>query len=226
MIIIEVCILQVFVRTQKTTRRGELPRILRFCAKHRYQRRNESAGWGRRSVFCCNSNIIGICIVDATRIHHNRFNLTRALYCGGCCGGKHGCGAGLSASARTHVRNRIIPPKFLHLRIHRGHRHRRRHHISRTCRGQRDGINAAIIDNPSLNHRLDRCGGIRRKGTRRDGCRYGRIRYEGRVVRDGDHDRIFTRRGKFQMRTRSERPREVCSNTCDDIGARRCCYRA
>ena len=197
---------------------------MRFCAEHRHQRCVYGAAWGRRSVNGCNGDRIGICKVDATRIHHNRFNLSGTLHHCGCRGEKYGLGAALRASTRTHVRDRIIPPEFLHFRICRGHRNRRRHHISGARRGQRDGINAAIIDNRPLNHRLDRCGGKRRKGTCRDGCRYGRICYEGSIVRDGLNDDIFTRRGKFHMRTHSKRPCEICSNACDDGAVRRCRY--
>ena len=224
MIIIEICILQVFVRTQETASRGKLPRVLRFCAKHRHQRCVYGVAWGRRSVNCRNDDRIGICKVDATRIHHNRFNLSGALYHCGCRGEKYGRSAAGRAGTRTHVRNRIIPPEFLHFRICRGHRNRRRHHISCARRGQRDGINAAISDSRPLNHRLDRCGGKRRKGTCRDGCRYGRICYEGSIVRDGLNDYIFTRSGKFYMRAHSKRPCEICSNTCDDGAVRRCRY--
>ena len=197
---------------------------MRFCAKHRHQRCAYGIAWGRRSVNCRNDDRIGVCKVDATRIHHNRFNLSSTLYHGGCRGEKDGCGGAIRASTRTHVCGRIIPPEFLHFRIHRGHRNRRRHHISCARRSQRDGINAAIIDNSPLNHRLDRCGGKRCKGTRRDGCRYGRICYEGSIVRDGLNDYIFTRRGKFHMRAHSKRPCEICSITRDDGACCRCRY--
>ena len=178
MIIIEICILQVFVRTQKTARRGKLPLVLRFCAENRHQRCVYGVAWGRRSVNCRNDDRIGICKVDATRIHHNRFNLSGALYHCGCRGEKYGRSAAISASTRTHVRDRIIPPERMHFRICRGHRNRWRHYISGARRGQRDGINAAISDSRPFNHRLDRCGGKRRKDIRCDGCRYGRICYE------------------------------------------------
>ena len=178
MIIIEICILQIFVRTQKAASRGKLPRVLRFCTKHRQQRCVYGAAWGRRSVNCRNDDRIGICKVDATRIHHNRFNLSGTLYHCDCRGEKYGRSAAIRASTRTHVRNRIIPPECLHFRICRRHCNRRRHHISGARRGQCDGFNGAVIDNPSLNHRLNRCGGKRRKGIRCDGCRYGRICYE------------------------------------------------
>ena len=175
MIIIKIFILQVFVRTQETASRGKLPLVLCFCAKHRHQRCVYGVAWGRRAVNCCNGDRIGICIVDTTRIHHNSFNLSSTLYHGGCRGEKDGRRGAIRASARAHVRGRIVPPEFLHFRICRGYRNRRRHHISCARRSQRDGINAAIIDNSPLNHRLDRCSGKRRKGIRCDGCRYGRI---------------------------------------------------
>ena len=153
MVIIEICILQIFVRTQKTTSRGKLPSVLCFRAEHRYQCCVYGVGGVyRRPVNCCNNNRIGICKVDATSIQCNRFNLSCALFHGDCRWGKYGRRATFRASARTHVRDRIIPPECLHFRICRRHRNCRRYHISGARRGQRDGINATIIDNPPLNH--------------------------------------------------------------------------
>ena len=114
MIIIEICILQVFVRTQETASRGKLPLVLRFCTKHRHQRCVYGVAWSRRSVNCRNDDRIGICKVDATRIHHDRFNLSSTLYHRDCCGGKYGRSAAIRASTRTHVCDRIIPPECLH----------------------------------------------------------------------------------------------------------------
>ena len=171
-----------------------------------------------------NSDRISICKVGATRIHHNRFNLPSALYHRDCRGGKHGRSGAIRASTRRHISGRIIPPEFLHFRIHRGHRNRRRHYISGARRGQRDGFNGAMIDDPPLNHRLNRCGRKRRKGTIRNSRRYRRIYYEGSVVCDGLDDYIFTRKGKFYVRAHSKRRCEGCSDACDDGTCCRCRY--
>lgn len=197
---------------------------MRFRAKNRQQCCRDGVSRNRRSVSCRNGDRISICIANTTVVHHNRFDLSRTLHRSECRRNKQGRGGTRSTRARTRTVGRIIIPECLHPRIHRRHRRCRWYRISGARRGQRDGINATVIDNPSLNHRLDRRSRIRCKSIRCDGCCDGRVRRKLGITRNGENNHIFTSRGESQMRALSQRRSKGGPNTRHDGACRRCRY--
>jgi hypothetical protein len=81
-----------------------------------------------------NDNIIGNSIVNTTIVHHDGFDLPRALHHLQLCGREYRCGPAIGSGFRGRISIKI--KQRLHFSIHRGHRERGRHDIARPRRGQ------------------------------------------------------------------------------------------